>query len=177
MTKVEHTCPNCNKVFLVYVGYLNKANNIGAPRYCTKACSALARKINRSDEEKKRIKSEYDKKRRTELGEAYLAKKREQWKARYDPVQAAEYRKKRMHIHVEYCRQPEYRQYKKQYDEQYHAKKKFGEFAESALLLTKIYSLIDNREVKADNNLITKSQKRKRQWLRTTKQNLKTLMR
>jgi hypothetical protein len=38
---------------------------------------------------------------------------------------AAEYRKQRMHLHVEYCRRPEYRAWKREYDRKYRAKE-FG---------------------------------------------------
>lgn len=48
----------------------------------------------------------------------------------YDPVKAAKERKKRMPQHVEYCRRPKYRAYKKEYDRQRRASR-FGEFAEA----------------------------------------------
>jgi hypothetical protein len=48
----------------------------------------------------------------------------------YDPVKAAIERKKRMPRHVEYCRSPEYRAKKREYDR---ARKlsRFGEFSEA----------------------------------------------
>lgn len=69
-----------------------------------------------------------------------------------------------MHRHVEYCRSPEYRAWKKQYDQKYCAQKKYGEFWESAILLRKLEGEYNQEEVRQINNLHNKTQKRKRQW-------------
>ena len=66
------------------------------------------------------------------------AKKAAYFQRTYDPVKAAKERKKTMPKHVEYCRQPWYKAYKREYDKQRRAGR-FGEFKEAyeALLLLK----------------------------------------
>lgn len=44
--------------------------------------------------------------------------------------------------HLEYCRTPEYRKWKKQYDRKYRAYKFYGEFAECMLLCDEIEKLV-----------------------------------
>lgn len=50
------------------------------------------------------------------------------------------------------------------YDRKYRAKKLYGEYWESSIILNEIQKEYDNRIVKQENNLINKSQKRKRLW-------------
>ncbi len=165
---VKHICPHCQKEFEVYVAYLNKANSIGAPRYCSKACSGLARRKGITPEQFKANKAAYDKEYR--LREGQKEKHRASWKKNYNPVKAAEYRKKRMPIHVEYCRQPEYKEKKIVYDREHRAKKLYGEHWESAILIEQINNKLIQMADKADLRQIqgtnSKSQRRKRQWLR-----------
>jgi hypothetical protein len=52
----------------------------------------------------------------------------------YDPKKAALERKKKMPQHVEYCRQPWYKAWKKEYDKKRRLAK-FGEFKQAYLLL------------------------------------------
>jgi hypothetical protein len=81
-----------------------------------------------------------------------------------------------MPYHVEYCRQPEYRRNKKEYDEKYHAKKKYGEYWEAAILLNKLENEIDNRTARKENKLFQKSSgKRKRLWQRLQNQSNRNL--
>lgn len=164
-------CPYCKKKADVRTGAVNRAKKLGVPRYCTKKCSALARSFFRTPEEKKRIKQEYDKLHRKVFSDEIKAKKAIAFKLDYakNPEKYRKQRQARKEEHNEYCRQPEYRKWKAQYDKQYHAKKNFGEFWESALIVNKIEEIIDDREVRQINNLHNKSQKRKRQW--KTKQN------
>lgn len=91
--------------------------------------------------EKKAAKAAYDR----EYRQKNLAKRKAQsaaWFRRtYDPVKAAIERKKNMPRHVEYCRQPEYRAYKKSYDRKRRAGK-FGPFAEAYEVLLLLMSEI-----------------------------------
>ena len=90
-----------------------------------------------------------------------------------NPDKYREERQRRMPSHNEYCRQPEYRKYKKGYDEQYRAKKDYGEFWECAIVLKNLDNEIDYRESKRQNKLYHKSTtKRKRAWQKQLKQNL-----
>ncbi len=95
-------------------------------------------------------------------------KKAAHFQRTYDPKKAAKERKKRMPLHVEYCRQPKYKEWKSKYDQQHRAKKYFGAFWESALIVMKldeeILSRMSRYEVAAANGTINKSQKRKRAY-------------
>ena len=164
MTLVPITCPHCGKEAQKRLGHVNRAKKIGAPTYCSKLCSGLARKIERTDEEKKAIKAAYDVQYRRR--DYVKVKKQAYFKRTYDPQKQAAINKARMPKHVEYCRRPQYKAYKKQYDEQHRAKKDFGEFWESALLVKQIEKQYDDKEVRQSNQLHNKSQKRKRQWQR-----------
>ncbi|MGS7457682.1 hypothetical protein, partial [Mycobacterium tuberculosis] len=47
--------------------------------------------------------------------------------------------------HIEYCRRPEYRAWKRGYDRRYRAKKHYGPFWESALTLVEIEAEVLSR--------------------------------
>lgn len=117
-----------------------------------------------SDKEKKRLKAEYDREYRSKNRTIIKKKKAAYFQLTYNPARAAIERKKTMPRHVEYCRQPKYKEYKKNYDEQHRAKKWYGEFFESAIVLKNVKKEIDNFRAKQDNNLINKSQTRRRKW-------------
>lgn len=157
-------CPQCKKEAEKQTGHVNRARKIGAPCYCSKLCSSIARRL--PVEEKKRIKAEYDKKYRA----ANLDKKKKQaaiyFKKDYaaNPDKYKQWRQKRKHKHAEYCRRPEYKKWKSQYDEKYRAKKVYGEFDECFLLIKAIEKEYNQQEVRQINNLHNKSQKRKRSW-------------
>ena len=78
----------------------------------------------------KKEKAAYDREYRKKNLAWIKAKKADYFQRTYDPVKAAKERKKRMPEHVEYCRQPKYRAYKRKYDRKRRASK-FGEFAEA----------------------------------------------
>lgn len=86
---------------------------------------------------KKQAKAEYDRKYRKKNRVRLRAKKAAYFQRTYDPKQAAKARKKRMPAHVEYCRQPEYRAWKKEYDRERRGKK-FGPFAEAHAILLEL---------------------------------------
>lgn len=155
-------CPICKNEFSARVCDVNRAKSKGYDVTCGIVCGGIRRRSNKTKEQKVAEKAEYDKEYRKREG--WHEKHRASWKRNYDPVQAAEYRKSRMHKHVEYCRQPEYKEWKKQYDAMYRAKLNFGEYAEAFLILEELYKLIPNREVKLINGLTNKTQIRKRKW-------------
>ena len=63
----------------------------------------------------------------------------------YDPAKAAVERQLRMPKHVEYCRQPKYRAYKRGYDKTRRASR-FGPFAEAYLILLELKREIKRQE-------------------------------
>lgn len=164
-------CPACKAIVDAPTGKVNRAIKVGAPLYCGRVCAGIARRKGKSIDQRKAEKSEYDRLRRERLGEKIKAQKRAHFKATYDPVAAAEYRKKRMPIHVEYCRRPEYRAWKSEYDKEYRAKRDFGEFWESAVLLSSIETEIAKKasryEIMMTNGTINKAQRRRREYERS----------
>lgn len=166
-------CKHCGIEFEKSSGHLNRANKLGVPVFCSKQHFWESRRIERSNEEKKAVKAKYDK-------EYHKTEKRKASARRYNssPIGRAmqkRQREKQKQAHLEYCRTPEYRAWKKQYDENYQAKRSFGEFYESGILLKKIAYLVDNREANQLKGTYNKSQKRKRSWLKTQKTNLPQL--
>ncbi len=158
-------CPHCKEEADIYIGYVNRAKRLGVPRYCSKKCSGLARKIYRSKSERKRIKQNYDKLYR-DRGYVYIIKAmRFFYEYENNPEKFKAIRKKRKEKHTKYCQQPEYRIWKKEYDLKYHAKNKYGEFWESAILINELEKEYEYRESIRINQLYNKStQKRKRKW-------------
>ena len=118
------------------------------------------------------MKAAYDARRRAELCDRLKAEKAAYHKRTYDPAKAAEQRKARMPRHVEYCRRPEYRNWKVEYDRKYRAQKDFGDFAEVALVLRDIEAEVGARvtrtEVYRQNGTLNKWIQRRREYERQT---------
>lgn len=169
---MELLCPICQTKYYKSTGHVNRAKAQGLNLYCGRKCAGIGRRNYKPVEQRKSEKALYDQQYRKRDPEALKMRKQEYYQRTKDPVKEAIKRKKRMHLHVEYCRQPEYKAWKKEYDLTHRAKQDYGEFAECALILRKIFELIDNREVKAIQNLNIKSIKRKRSWLKTHNQSL-----
>jgi hypothetical protein len=162
------TCPQCFCETDKPLGHINRSTKRGAPVYCSRECAGLGRQKHKTVEQKKAEKSSYDARRRIEHGERIKAQKRAHHKAAYAAAKAAEYRKQRMPYHVEYCRRPEYRQWKKEYDRQYRAEKEFGEFADCFLLIQDIRNECLARqtdyEIRLSKGGVAKSQQRRREY-------------
>src|SRR5262245_23738158 len=120
-------CPYCKRTVEKSTSAVNRSRKIGAPVYCGRTCAGFARRQWKSDAQKRLEKSEYDAEYRNKNAAKLRADKAARHKRTYDPASAAIERKKRMPMHVEYCRRPEYRAYKQQYDREYRAKE-YGEF-------------------------------------------------
>jgi len=157
-------CFYCGNDLEITSGALHRANKKGLNVYCNRVCAGLGRRCNKTNEQKKKEKAEYDRKYRKENKERLKKEKHEWFKLNYDKEKAALTRKENMPRHVEYCRRPEYKKWKKEYDKKYLAKKEFGEFAEAALVLFELEKQLDKKQIKYDQGLINKTQKRKRQW-------------
>ena len=164
------TCPQCKNTFIAENGRINRARKINAPLYCGKDCAGKGRRLKNppSEEERKAAKAEYDRRRRMENHDEIKRKKREYYYRNHDVIskKLASYRKENMHRHVEYCRQPEYKKYKKQYDRKYRANKFYGEYAEAFLLLQdidgEIKSQSDDYGIRLANGTLNKAQQRRR---------------
>lgn len=161
-------CASCGSLLHKKTGEINRAAKNGRQLYCGRSCAGLARRLKNppSEAERKEAKRLYDAKYREEKKSEIKIKKRDYFKRTYDPVKAAEDRKKRMPKHVEYCSQPAYKAWKREYDKNYRAKKYFGVFAEAAILLQDIEREIAKQatryEIYRINGTLNKAQKRKR---------------
>lgn len=160
-------CDFCGEEFVItnrntMVSHLRNAR-IKNMSFCDVHCSALFRR--RTDAEKREVKRLYDLSiiHRRQTVEA-KAKRAQHFQYTYDPVKSAIERKKNMHKHVEYCRQPKYKVKKHIYDITRNAKKSYGEFYESALLVKEILTEIGgSKQMRLDVGLNNnKTQKRKR---------------
>lgn len=178
MSKVAIICDHCGVTAYKEAGGVNRSRGKGAPIFCSKECSGAHRRIERSTDEKKALKAEYDRKRRAELGDAYREEKR-QARLRLlakNPqlVRAREkaHRDARKQQHVEYCRRPEYRKWKAQYDQKYCARKGFGDFGEAAIILNQLIAEISTRATRTEiyraNGILNKHQERRRDYERQT---------
>ena len=160
------TCPTCLKHTDKSTGAVNRARKLGRSIYCGRKCAGVGRGDIRTDEQKKEEKRIYDKEYRANNLEMIKRKKSDYFQKTYDPEKAAIERKKNMSRHVEYCRQPEYKAWKKEYDKKYKAKKNYGEFWECFLLTNEITDECLSREsaydIKYNNGLLCKTQRRKR---------------
>lgn len=163
-------CKQCGKECHKNASAIGRAERIGAPLYCSRACAGLARrrKVQLSTEELRERKRLYDMERRARKHDEICAQKREYYYANRDRILAEHtvYRAKHMSRHVEYCRRPEYKAWKVEYDRRYRAQSDFGEFADAALLLGDIDREIGMRasdyEIRLMNGTINKAQTRRR---------------
>lgn len=167
-------CAHCGATALKATGGVNRSRRLGAPVFCSRACSGARRRVSRTEVEKKVLKAEYDRQRRADLGEALLSEKRAAYRDRLardaEKVRAAQraLREKRREAHLEYIRRPEYRAWKQDYDRRHRAIKFFGPFAEAFLVLQDLEREIASRatrtEIYRENGILNKTQKRKRDY-------------
>ena len=160
--KIEKPCEYCGKVTLREKSQVDA----GRHKYCNRKCFGLARRLNRSDGEKKALKREYDKQYRANHREILKDKKADWFQKTYDPKKAAIERKKTMPRHVLYCQSPEYRKKKKAYDKIHRAKKYYGEFWETCIALVELQRVIRSQismyESRKERGLLNKTLERSR---------------
>ena len=163
---MRFNCAHCGAQTDRPAGHVNRARANGMKLFCGRKCFGLDRRKHKTTAQKKEEKRLYDLEYRAKNLEAIKAKKKAYFQRTYDRKAAAEYRKQRMHLHVEYCRRPEYRAWKREYDRKYRAKE-FGAFAEAYMLTLDLNREIKERtsrhEVKYQNGATNKAQRRKRQ--------------
>ena len=162
------TCAYCGKETDKAPGSVNRSRKNGSPLYCGLTCAGMGRRKGQTESDKKEAKRLYDIKYRAKNRAMLKAKKAAYFQRTYDPEKAAVERKKIMPRHVEYCRQPEYREWKRGYDRQYRAKKWYGPFWESHLLAMDIRSEALSRksdyEIRLEKGTLGKTQQRKRDY-------------
>lgn len=163
---MKFDCAHCGSQTDKPAGHVNRARANGMKLFCSRKCFGLDRRKHKTAAQKKEEKRRYDIEYRAKNLETIKAKKKAYFQRTYDRKAAAEYRKQRMHLHVEYCRRPEYRAWKREYDRKYRAKE-FGAFAEAYMLTLDLNREIKERtsrhEVKYQNGATNKAQRRKRQ--------------
>lgn len=164
---MKYRCAHCGKIADKAAGHVNRARARGLNLYCNRKCSGLGRRQGKTKAQRVEEKRLYDIEYRAKNREMLKAKHRAYHVRTYDPAKAAVVRKKRMPYHVEYCRRPEYRAWKKGYDRNYRAKKDYGPFAEAALALgdlnTALKQRTDKHETKYQNGATNKTQRRRRE--------------
>jgi hypothetical protein len=164
-------CAHCGKSVEKAPGAVNRAKAVGMRLFCNFTCSGAARRTFKPKAQKIAEKRAYDMEYRRKNLASIKAKKHAHFKRTYDPVAAAEVRRARMPKHVEYCRQPWYRRWKRRYDTRYRAEKTYGPFAEAFLALLKVDKEVNSRmtdyEVRQANGTGNKWLQRRRDYERT----------
>lgn len=133
--------------------------------FCGRRCSGIGRRKHKSKAQQREEKREYDADYRAKNLALITAKKRAYHERTYDPAKARIERKKRAQAHAEYCRRPEYRRWKSDYDRRHRAKK-FGPFADAYRLTIdlnrEVKQRMTNHEIKWENKTSNKAQFRRR---------------
>lgn len=175
MALVDCVCPRCQTGFKAEVGAVNRAKKLGAGKYCGKVCAGAGRRADKTLDQRKAEKAEYDKARRERLSDRLKVEKAEYYQRTKDPAKEAAIRKKKMPKHVEYCQRPKYKAWKVEYDKKHRAKKEHGDFWEAALLALEIrrtcLELSDDTEIRRQKGTLNKHQTRRRDYDRTHSNN------
>ncbi len=164
-------CAHCGKESSRRNSDVNRAIRKNAPLFCGKVCFGLSRRQQKTKAERVEEKRLYDIQYREKNRKLLKAKKAAYFQRTYDPAQAAVKRKERMPRHVEYCRRPEYRAWKREYDRQYRALRDYGEFSDCFLLIQDIraecLSQQSDYEIRFAKGRVAMTQQRKRNYARS----------
>lgn len=162
---MNFNCARCGKKVERPAGHVNRSRAIGAPLYCGRKCSGIARRKHKTKAQRVAEKAAYDKEYLRKNIALIKAKKRAHHLRTYDPATARIERKKRAKQHAEYCRRPDYRRWKSDYDRK-RRDGLYGEFAEAARLTIDLNKEIKerstNHEIRWQNQTSNKSQFRRR---------------
>lgn len=130
----------------------------------------------KAKKEKKRL---YDIEYRKKNREILKLKKAAYYQRTRDPEKEKLLREKNKQRHLEYCRTPEYRKWKKQYDQKYRDKKVFGEFHESQRLLIELEKELDKQSAKYDRRYLSgrlnKKMNRRRYYEKAKRKNIERI--
>lgn len=159
-------CEHCGKPLEKSTGHVNRARKVGMKLFCNRICFGLNRRVQRTTEQKKEIKRLYDIEYRKKNHDYVEARRKAYEKSPAGRAMQKRNREKFKQHHLEYCRTPEYKAWKKNYDKVNHAKYNYGEFWEANLILNEIETVIEpeRKETKVQKGTYNKSQKRKRTW-------------
>lgn len=167
--RVSIICGHCGATITKESRDVNRARKHGRGLYCDRTCAGLGRRTNKSRETKIAEKAEYDRQYRKKNRAMLKAKKAAWFKSTYDPEAAAVARKKTMPRHVAYCRRPEYRAKKQEYDREYRSRE-YGEFAEAYMatmaIIREVNSRMPRNELYATRGTQNKTQNRRRDYER-----------
>lgn len=167
--KISFQCAHCGKPAYQESGAINRAHARGLRLFCGRVCSGFGRRKGKTKAQLVAEKAAYDKQYRANNLAKITADKQAYFQRTYDPVAAAEHRKTRMPRHVEYCRRPEYKAKKSEYDRKIRARE-FGDYADCYLLLLDIDKEVNSRmsdyEVRLVNGTYGKTQQRGREYER-----------
>lgn len=171
---MKFICDHCKEESEKYAGHINRSRRLGLNIYCSRICFGLSKRIERTDADKKKIKSDYDKERRVKLYDKIKVQRAEYFKKDYaaNPEKYRAIRKAKYQKHLAYLRTPEYKEWKKNYDVKYRANKEYGEYGEAAVLLFELEDFLNKNmppELKFQMGITNKTQKRKRLWQRAKK--------
>jgi hypothetical protein len=169
MGKTAAFCGFCGAIVPQSQSSINRALREGKPLYCDRTCSGTARRT--PPDQKKEAKRIYDARRRVEKVAEISAKKAAYYQRTRNPAKERERRAANMPRHIEYCRRPEYRAYKADYDRQLRANE-YGEYAETYLLLLDLEREIRSRatqyeRLKARGYYTRSAQQRRRELWQT----------
>jgi|GEM_PF-1826425 len=171
MALVEIICPQCGVCAYKPSGAVNRARRAGAPVYCGRECAGLARRSGESLDEKKARKAAYDKLYRAKNADRLRVEKAAYYQQTKNPEKERLARRKRAHLHAEYCRRPEYKKWKREYDRRHRAKKQYGDFADCFLLTQEIrqecLSQASDYEIRLSAGTLNKSNQRKRDYVKS----------
>lgn len=170
VTFIDLQCWHCGeRVWKVFAQWKRS----GPACYCNRTCAGYSRRKGKTRKQLKAEKKAYDVNYRAKNLATIKAKKKAHFQRTYDPVKAAIERKKTMPRHVAYCRRPEYRKKKQSYDEAHRAKKYYGPFAESVILLKNLDAEVTKRasdyEIRLATGTLNKKQNRQRQHEKTNR--------
>lgn len=164
---MKFNCAHCGKIADRPTGHVRRSRAQGMNLYCGRKCSNLGRRDGRTKAQKVEAKRLYDIQYRKKNYEKLKDSHRAYHLRTYDPEKARIVRKKNMARHVEYCRQPEYKRWKKTYDRRYRAKKFYGPMADAFLTVLDLTKEIKSRstsyEIRRENQTFGKRQARSRE--------------
>ncbi len=144
-------CCACGNDALRTSSEVNRAAKVGAPVYCNRTCAGLARRGEvRTDAERKQIKSDYDRQRRTDLHDQLKAEKRAAYEAKkaadIEAVRAQQRKQREAQkasgYRDNYLKTDRYKKYKHEYDLRTRSEEWYGEYAEAHRLLVELERLI-----------------------------------
>lgn len=109
---MEIICPVCKETHDKPIGSINRALKVGLRIYCSRKCSGLARRNNKTKEQKILEKAAYDSEYRSKNADTLKVKKSEYAKSQAGRKSQRKQRakKKLSGYHNEYCRRPEQRE-------------------------------------------------------------------